>query len=377
MKIAELKKSVKPLDPTNERILHLEKKLQLSCDDNSSLRSKLAAVQRDNGLFEAMAEEVQKHVKQIPSFPKEKAKPTADTDIVEDLCLHLSDEHADQIVLPHRVNGLENYNFKVVMARAERLVQVLLDYSQKTLVNYTFENLYIFANGDHVNGEIHDSTNQSEYRNAFRNTLAVGQLHALMIRDLAPHFKKVFVIYTAGNHGRRSRKKDYTGAWDNWDYLVGEYAKQCTTAENVEFIIPDSWSVNVDIRGWVFNIQHGDDVKSWNSIPFYGLERQSRRLMALEAAQNRQVHYFVRGHFHQLGSISHPGGEMLLNGAWKATDEWALGALGAYGKPTQLMHGVHEKYGVTWRLPIDLKFNGDHKGPKRYSVKLADPDESC
>ena len=104
-------------------------------------------------------------------------------------------------------------------------------------------------------GEIHKACERSYYRNQFKNCLAIGQLHALMYRDLAQHFEQVNVLYLSGNHGRRTPKKDYYGANDNWDYLIAEIARlHCREIDNVHFQIPDAWSANVNINGVGFNI---------------------------------------------------------------------------------------------------------------------------
>jgi hypothetical protein len=102
-----------------------------------------------------------------------------------------------------------------------------------------------------------------------KNCHAIGKLHALMYRDFAPHFEQINVVYVPGNHGRRTNKKDYHGAQDNWDYLVGLMAKlYCQDIDNVSFLIPDCFSVNLDINGVGFNIAHGDDIRSSMGIPW-------------------------------------------------------------------------------------------------------------
>lgn len=353
-----------------------ERRIKILQDENKALKGRLKTVVGEEALFHALAHELSAwggSMRLRPHGAKPRVKARAGR-IAEDLVLHLSDEHADQIVLPHRVNGLEEYNFRVALARAERLVDSVTKFATRTLSNYDFPTLWILANGDHINGEIHDASAVSEYKNVFRNTLAVGQMHALMFRDLAAAFPRVKVVYTAGNHGRRTRRKEYVaGAWNNWDYLVGETARlMCADLPTVEFLIPDAWSVNLDIRGWIFNVSHGDDVKAWNSIPFYGMERQTRRLQSLAVVEGQSIHYFARGHFHTPATLSNPAGEILMNGAWKATDEYAFHALGGYNKPAQLLHGVHPEHGVTWRVPVHLKFPGDTDGPKRYRVNLAE-----
>jgi len=83
-----------------------------------------------------------------------------------------------------------------------------------------------------------------------------------MYCDLAPYFEQITVVYVPGNHGRRTQKKDHHGAHDNWDYLIAEIAElHCVDHENIEFVIPKAFSINLSIEGIGFNIFHGDDVR--------------------------------------------------------------------------------------------------------------------
>lgn len=368
--------AVKPVDPTDARVMHLERQLQRCQDDANALHAKLKSANREESIFQSLAEEIKDHAPVFPALPKAPIKPKADKVIHEDLVLHISDEHADQIVKKHQVDGLEEYNFNVALARAEMLIEKVIDFSQSTLSNYKFDTLWMLCYGDHCNGEIHGGINHSYYRNAIRNALAIGKMHSLMLRDLAAYFDNINVVYVPGNHGRKSLKKDYNAPWDNWDYLVAETCKQCSSDLNVSFLIPEAYSINLDIKGYTFNVSHGDDIKSWNSVPYYGIERQTRRLIGLHAAVDKKVDYFVRGHFHNQSTLSQPCGETLLNGTWKATDPFAYNSLGAYVNPTQLLHGVHHEHGVTWRLPVDIKFDGDTDGPERYKVDITSPEDA-
>jgi len=340
-------------------------------DERNSLRRQNKELLRGNALFEYLALEIKDKVKPIKPF---KQVPIIDdaAKISETVVLHLSDEHADSIVKPHQVGGLERYNMPIALRRAEVLVDTLLKFTQKTLSTYQFKTLVILANGDHVNGEIHDATRHSAYGNAIRNALAVGQMHACIYRDLAPYFRDVKIIYTAGNHGRRSIKKDHESPWNNWDYLVGETARAyCRDIKNVQFVIPESFCHCMEIEGHGFCIRHGDDIRGWNGIPFYGIERQTRRLQALNASHGRTVKYFCFGHFHTMASQANLKGEMLLNGAWVGTSPYVYNALAAYNEPMQLLHGVHKDIGVSWRLPIRLRSPKEHLGPTRYHIDLA------
>lgn len=359
-------------DPTNARILQLEAQNIALQDENRRCHASYKAAQRKNSVFEALVNEMHEVVAPISPLPRAIKRPKPSKQIKESLVMHLSDEHADEIVLPHQVGGLERYDFRIALRRAEEYVDTVLKFTQHTLSNYCFDTLWIFAHGDHSSGEIHGSVDHSYYRNQFRNSLAIGQMHALMLRDLAPHFAHIKILYLSGNHGRRSIKKDYNGPWNNWDYLIAETARMhCTKLGNVEFLVPDSFSANVEIEGYGFCVTHGDEIRSWNSIPWYGLERKTRRLTALHASQGKKVDYYCFAHFHQPSTHATLNGETVINGSWVATTPYVFEKMSTFTEPSQWLHGVHRDRGISWRLNVKLRTEREHLGPNRYVVNLA------
>lgn len=355
-------------DPTNARILELESENLALREERNRFKAKSRVSARELGVFKAMAEELSV-IKPLTALAP-KIKATGDA-IEEHAVMHLSDGHHDQTVTPEECGGLEDYNFQISCARAENYVGTVLDWVGHTLRGkFRFSHLWVLAYGDHTSGEIHGAVDRSYYRNQFKNCLAIGGLHSLMLRDLASVFDNVHVVYLAGNHGRRSPKKDFHGAHNNWDYLVARTAEQyCRDLPNVDFLIPDSFSVNLDINGHGFNISHGDDVRGNNGIPWYGLTRRQKSLIALNSAYGTlPLRYFVCGHHHNFSSLSDVNGELLMNGAWVGTDSYAYNTFAGYREPVQLFHGVHKKYGVSWRLPVKLRTKGERHGPQRYRI---------
>lgn len=371
------RKKLPEYDPTSERILELEAEVAHLREERNHARRQLKVAAKTQGLFKAMTTELERVVKPFRSLPR--ARPAFSqpkkASVVEHLVLHISDGHHDQIVTPEECGGLECYDFPISVCRGEHLIDTTLKWTQETLApQFYFPELTILAYGDHTSGEIHGHTNRSYFKNQFKNSLAIGQFHALMYRDLAPYFDVVNVVYVPGNHGRRSQKKDYHGAQDNWDYLIAKTAElYCQDLDNIHFTVPDAFSINLDISGIGFCIFHGDDIRSNLGIPWYGLERRQRRIMALNRVQGGPpIRYYCCGHFHRPGSTSEVDGELLMNGPWVATDAFAYNALSAYSEPTQLLHGVNKKYGITWRLPIKLRCDHERHGPKRYKIDLLD-----
>jgi transcriptional regulator with XRE-family HTH domain len=364
------------MDENEAQIFKMKSEIEHLRAERNAANRQLKNAAKTQGLFQAMVDELETSIRPLRALPsaRKEFKPSKGQ-TVEHLVMHLSDGHHDQIVTPDDTGGLETYDFPISMCRAERYIDATLKWTQQTLApQFYFPSLTVLAYGDHTSGEIHGHTSRSYFRNAFKNALAIGQLHSLMYRDLAPYFEQVNIIYVPGNHGRRSNKKDYHGAHDNWDYLIAKTAQlHLTDLGNVNFHIPNSFSANVNIGGVGFQVFHGDDVRSSLGIPWYGLEKRRHRLMALENVRNDiPIRYYCCGHFHRPGSTTEVNGEMLINGAWPASDAYAYNSLGGFTEPSQLIHGVNSKYGITWRLPVKLRCDYEKTGPRRYRIDMMD-----
>ena len=135
--------------------------------------------------------------------------------------------------------------------------------------------------------------------------------------------------------------------------MIYYFAKEMLrNVPHVRFHIPDSYSVGFEVEGWNFLMTHGHDVKSWNSIPWYGLNRLVSNINALEASRGVTIHHYLFGHFHEASSLPHAAGESFINGSLIGGNEFSMNALGKMGRPCQWMLGVHPVHGVTHRWPL-------------------------
>ena len=356
-----------------EQIFKLRAEIEHLREERNTVQRQLKSCAKTHGLFQAIVDELDTRIKPLKALPSARPEFKDDDRMSEHLVMHLSDGHHDQVVTPADTGGLEQYDFPISVCRAERYVDVVLKWTQQTLAhNFVFPSLTVLAYGDHTSGEIHGHTSRSYFRNDFKNCFAIGQLHALMFRDLAPYFQQVNIVYVPGNHGRRSTKKDYLGAHNNWDYLIAKVAEMhLRDIPNVSFQIPNSFSCNIEIDGIGFHVFHGDDVRSSLGIPWYGLEKRRHRLMALNTLKTHTpIRYFCCGHFHRSGTTSEVNGEMLINGAWTASDAYSYNSFAGYTEPTQIIHGVNRKYGITWRLPVRMRCDYELSGPRRYKIDM-------
>jgi len=360
-------------DPTDERIIELEAEVEALREERRHARQQYKASKKEMGLYRAVVDEMDKRVKPLKPFKGYKPHGRRKKGLIEEtLVMHISDGHHDQTVNSEECGGLEKHDFPTSVRRGERYVERVLKYTQGVLgSSYRFPTLWVLAYGDHTSGEIHGSVQRSYFRNQFKNSFAIGQLHGSMFNELAGYFEQVNVVYVPGNHGRRSPKKDYHGAHNNWDYVVGKVAEShCRELDNVAFQIPDCFCANIDIDGVGFQIFHGDDIQGAMGIPWYGLERRTRRVASLhQAAGLPRVRYQVCGHFHKPAMIGDMDGELVINGPWLATDSYAYNKFNGYTEPSQWFHGVNIEHGITWRVNAHIRNNNKYlEMPSRYHI---------
>lgn len=344
-----------PIDPTHAEIMRLERELDYEKEETRQLSAKLKKSRKAEDLFVEAARVIRDHTRPLPAvaFKANKEKPEGTFDMV----LLLSDEHADQVVTAAGTWGMERYDFNVFRCRLERLLKQTINYATKHLPQHDFARLWVLKLGDSVNGDIHGAGARNHFGNTIKAALSVGDCEAQFIQALAPHFSEgVHVVSVAGNHPRRSFKKDYGGPNDNFDYLVTTQIATRLSKEieagRVTVHAPDAWTAFVEIRGRVWAMNHGDDVKGFAGIPWYGFERKNNRVQTLVARFDRKVSYFCYGHYHTPINFTSGGAESLHSGAWPMTDPFALNAVTAGNEPRQTLYVVDDPYGVILQVPI-------------------------
>ena len=161
-------KDIPGYDPTDKRVLELEAEVVHLTEERNRERAKVKAGAKIAGLFKAVTAEMDQRVKPFAALPaaldfRRKAE------ITEHIVMHLSDGHHDQVVRPEEVGGLEDYNFPISCARAERYVDSVIEWSHDTLApKILFPSAVGLAYGDYTSGEIHKACERSYYRNQFQ-----------------------------------------------------------------------------------------------------------------------------------------------------------------------------------------------------------------
>jgi transcriptional regulator with XRE-family HTH domain len=256
--------------------------LENTRQERNLLKRQLIAAAKRDAVVDEIARSLTPAIKPMKAPKKISLKPKSRA-IEETLVLLLSDVHADQIVTPEEVDGLEQFDFPVAVCRAETLIQDMLNFCLTSLSNFRFKKLVIFGLGDYTSGEIHGHVNKSYFQDQFKNDLAIAQLFAYMFTELSAHFDEIEVVSIIGNHGRLTDKIEYTkeAVSANHDTLIMKIAEiHCKKIKNLSFLFPDGLSHIYDIDGWNFYLHHGHGKRSGSDI-WTRAKRKSQTIVPL------------------------------------------------------------------------------------------------
>lgn len=350
--------AVPPTVPTPEEQFKARTVEQALRNEVKYLKGELNAAARETNLMARLIRETNDSVPLLPPAPPLWVPGSFTGKTIETSVQFISDLHGYEDVSAERTRGLNEYTPDIAAQRMATLVASHASIVQKLRIGaYEFPELVIALGGDFHPGTIHDLERHSlKDSNAVLHCYGVAWLLAQTIRELARLYPKTYVFGVPGNHGRmmdarRMQQKDPTR---NWDYMIYLIVVEMLRGTDIEFWFPDSYGAQVDIRGFNFLLNHGHEIKSWGGIPWYGISRYIDRTNAVEAARGNKIDYHLLAHFHEYVSLPHAAGETFVNGSVIGGNEFSLNAIMKMSWPHQLMFGVHEKFGVTWRFPLRL-----------------------
>jgi len=289
----------------------------------------------------------------------------------ETAVLLLSDLHLGEIVDRDVVCGFGEYNFDIFNKRLKFLAKSMRSIIVRKLTGYKIDKLCIFGLGDMVSGRIHDELIENSEDIIFQ-IMNGAFITAQFVLELAQMFPEIEIDGVLGNHGRIIRKKYYKRRYTNWDFVFYQFLGMFLAKnKRIKCNFPKSFFVIKKIRGWTFLLIHGDNIRSWMGIPWYGIERMMWKLGDLLKDKGTNVNYRILGHFHNTGELDRAFGELIINGSMIGGTEFSLMSIGEFNRPTQLFFGVHTEIGMTWRYPLRLDLKGvEEVTPYKYNQEL-------
>lgn len=315
--------------------------------------TKYRVLVQEKTLGDRLVQVLHDEVKVLPKIDI-KWQPVTEKVSQETAGLLLSDPHIGEEVSKDEVVGFGEYNFDIFAQRIKFLAHSIRSIVVKKLKGYRVDKLCIFGLGDMVSGRIHEDLVETG-ENIIFQVLNGAYVTAQFILELSQMFKEIEIDGVVGNHGRITQKKPSKQKYLNWDFMFYQMVGMFL-ADNprIKCNFPMSFFWVKKIYDWNFLMLHGDNIRSWFQIPWYGIERAMHKLGDLLQGRGINIHYRVLGHFHRTGELDRAPGEILLNGSMCGGSEHSLGAVFEFDRPTQLFFGIHKDIGVTWRYPLRL-----------------------
>ena len=269
--------------------------------------------------------------------------------------LQLSDLHGGEVVSLEETMGLSSFDMTILNRRLDLLFRKVLELVEIRRSALYIPKLLIAELGDLLSGDIHAELVRTNIDHVMNLATRIAFLVSQGIAFIAPHFERIDVECVVGNHPRLYDKPSYKEKYINWDYLCYQWqAVFCSSLSNVYFHIPKSPFSLTKVENTKVLIWHGDQIKSWAGIPWYGIERAALRLRELLQSQNRTYDALLLGHFHNEALVAKATGPIVINGSVKGGDEFSLGSYQSINKPSQNLLFFHNKNGYIGGQPIYL-----------------------
>ncbi len=254
--------------------------------------------------------------------------------------------------------GLGEYSDSIFRERLARwyeaVTKSLLDYA----TSHSVVELIVPLGGDLVEGaDIYAGQPWQLEKDPARQTVELASHLATAIGDLVIFCKeeigveRVMVPSVPGNHGKVGGKKSgATPSTMSWDWLCVEFLREKLRGHPIDiFASEPGGALLFDTMGHLFLLIHGQEIRGWGGIPFYGITRYDGRAIRMSG---EIFDYCLMGHVHQPASLPNgSGGETIISGDWVGANNLS-GQITAASRPQQNLLFVAERFGITERAPI-------------------------
>lgn len=290
-----------------------------------------------------------KDIKPPKPIPLNKAKK-------EEALLLFSDAQIGEHITLEDTNGFGEYNIEIFKERMEKLTNRIRQITEMHKNFSYIDTLNIFMLGDNVDG-IGIYRGQEHHLDALVvDQLLIGsEKIAESLIELLGTFEKIKITGIVGNHGRIGKKGE-NPTHVNFDYLLYKMLERelVNYSDRIEWTIPKSNWYMQNILGYGFLLLHGDTIKAWNGIPYYGIDRADARLTKMLTAKGKTYQYLCLGHHHNPGDVDSSNGEKILNGTMVGGSTFSINQLHTTSRPSQWFFGISKEEGITWRYKILL-----------------------
>jgi transposase-like protein len=318
------------------------------------LRKQVAAA-RKLEVFDSKALRVleQNVVALEPSY--ERIESTDDPELTEHQhVLMYSDLHAAERVSYEAMNGLNEYNWEIMLERHQRLAAAIRSFKRNR--PYAIRKLTILGLGDMVTGDIHDELRETNEMVISEAAVKLGMdMASFIATELVPLYDEIHIGAVVGNHGRTTSKPEFKSASKNWDWIAYKVMQErLREFPQVTIELPVGFELIVQVFDRNILCFHGDGIPSnMPGIPWGGVQRRTKELADTYGALGYRIDHFALGHFHEADVVGQK--RIWINGSMKGPDEYGMKRYGGGRPACQLLHTFHPTRGLVGTDYLELQ----------------------
>lgn len=259
--------------------------------------------------------------------------------------LQYSDLHAAERVSYEAMNGLNEYNWEIMLDRHRDLARAIRSFKKNR--PYPIPHLQILGLGDMVTGDIHDELRETNEIVISEAAVRLGlDMAQWVAEELVPLYDRITIDTVVGNHGRVTKKPEFKNAHKNWDWIAYKIMElRLAEFDTVTVRVPTSKETVVQVFDKNILCFHGDGIPTNHpGIPWAGVQRHCAEKFKTRMAQGVYINHFACGHFHEANVVGQR--RIWVNGSIKGPDEYSLARYGGGQPPCQLLHTFHPKRGL-------------------------------
>jgi len=252
-----------------------------------------------------------------------------------------SDAQVGELLEKEEVQGINEYNSDIYNKRVQKWTKKVLKFKEQDEASLGLNKLVVHHVGDQVEGErIYRGQAFHLDLNLIEQLFFSLEVEASSMLTLAQKFNEIEIFCVPGNHGRPGKVGEHHSK-TNFDYLFYRMLKmQLEKQPNIKVFVSESPTMIVKHGKKNFILTHGENIKAYMGIPYYGLEREHRKLADL---YGMVFDYQISGHFHQPARL---GDKIILNGSIVGGSAFSVNKMGLASAPSQKIFYFHGEKGI-------------------------------
>lgn len=178
--------------------------------------------------------------------------------------ISLTDLHVDEVVKEGTTPDGNVFDLEIAEARLESIVNQIVDKLKAAQLTNGQPLTIVHLGGDGMSGHIHDELAETVSMHPINTARWLLDKYKSILAYFREELTspRLVVVCSIGNHGRTTKERRYSTAWDtSYEAWVYYALRDLWQPDGIEFVMPPSYTATVDVAGKRLRFSHGEAVR--------------------------------------------------------------------------------------------------------------------